>query len=222
MNMEKVYLDEKLWYIDNFLSQEELDWFKPFLDDPKDWYTTMRSPYKNILNKFLGAHVEYDAQGNVIVPTSATPYELLNIFANPQGGIWDRLHQVLPKTYHQHTGVQTFKYVPIDQIDYLLRDDLKQLGGTIDYAMDWHSERPDRDNLSASFSIYLNDDFEGGELEFKYKDIKLKPKAGTLVCIPVGDEYTHRVNIVLSKDRHTLYGNCWLDNNVPESTPEDC
>ena len=219
MNMEKTIIEGDLWVIENFLSQEELDWFKPFLEDPKDWYTTMRSPYKNILNKFLGTHVSYDDAGNVIVPTPDTPYELLPIFAD-ENGIWDRLHKVLPPTYAPHTGVQTFKYIPVDEIKLLLRDDLKN--NEIDYAMGWHCERPDRDNLAGSFSIYLNDDFEGGELEFKYKPYTIKPKAGMLVNIPVGEEWTHKVNIVLGKDRHTLYGNSWLNEDIPRSTPEDC
>lgn len=220
--IEKTIVEGDLWYIENFLSEPELEWFKPFLDDPKDWYTTMRSPYKNILNKFLGAHVEYNENGDVIVPTSDTPYEILPIFANSDIGIWPRLHKVLPPTYHQHTGIQTFKYVPVEEIPELTREDLKQKGEPLDYAMDWHCERPDRDNLAGSFSLYLNDDYEGGELEFKHKPYKFKLPAGTLINIPVGEEWTHRINVVLKKDRHTLYGNCWLDDNVPESTPEDC
>ena len=53
--MEKIYLDEdkKIWIIEDFLSQEELDWFKTQTDDINGWYPTMRSPYGNILNKFL-------------------------------------------------------------------------------------------------------------------------------------------------------------------------
>ena len=49
--MEKIYLDEdkKVWIIEDFLTQEELDWFKTQTEDPNGWYPTMRSPYKNIL-----------------------------------------------------------------------------------------------------------------------------------------------------------------------------
>ena len=51
MNTEKIVIEKDLWYIENFLTKEELDWFKPYINDKRGWYTTMRSPYKNILNK---------------------------------------------------------------------------------------------------------------------------------------------------------------------------
>lgn len=90
----------------------------------------------------------------------------------------------------------------------------------IDFAMPWHED------VAAvfSFSLYLNDDFEGGELEFQNFPIKIKPKAGMLVGIPSGKKYTHKVNKVLGPNsRHTLYGNSWDDiSTSPLSTAEDC
>lgn len=38
---------------------------------------------------------------------------------------------------------------------------------------------------------WLNDDYEGGELEFDYFGIKLKPKAGSLVLFPSNYLYRH-------------------------------
>jgi hypothetical protein len=72
--------------------------------------------------------------------------------------------------------------------------------------------------------LYLNDDYEGGELEFAEVPIKLKPKAGTLAVIPGGHKYRHRVNKVLGPNsRHTLYGNSYIDPSiVVASTKDDC
>jgi hypothetical protein len=208
MNLEKTVLEGDLWYIDNFLTEEELSWFKPYIEDPKDWYTTMRSPYKNILNKFLGSVLKYDEQGNVMTPDPNGGYIDLPIFSKP-GGIWDRIRQVMPEHYDQHSTIQTFKYIPEEKIPLLL-DPMYQNERKVDFAMNWHRDEHEIDNgMIASFSIYLNDDFEVGELEFMNKPYKIKPKAGRFVRIPVTEEFTHRVTLVKGKDRHTLYGNCW-------------
>jgi hypothetical protein len=94
----------------------------------------------------------------------------------------------------------------------------------IDFAMYWHQDPGAESNINASFSLYLNDDFEGGELEFGNLPIKVKPKAGMLAVIPGGDKYKHRVNKVLGPNsRHTLYGNSFIDiESAPESTADDC
>ena len=63
--MEKIHLDEGLWYIKNFLTQKELDVLKPYCDDPVGWYATMRSHYKNILNKFPGSVPEFEEDGSL-------------------------------------------------------------------------------------------------------------------------------------------------------------
>lgn len=237
MNMEKVYIDENTWFIDNFLTQEELDWFKPWMDDPKDWYTTMRSPYKNILNKFIGNVNKYDENGDLIFPTGDNEFFDLPIFSK-EGGIWERLHKVLPPHYRQHATLQTFKYMTDNEIQENLTEETRMHlrgfneNGTpsmtehpVDFAMWWHEDtNPNQPTFNMSFSLYLNDDFEGGELVFKDKPITIKPKAGTLVGIPTIPGYTHKVNKVLGPNsRHTLYGNSWNDpQNVPVSTAEDC
>lgn len=48
--------------------------------------------------------------------------------------------------------------------------------------------------------IYLNDDFEGGELE--YSDLIIKPEVGMLVCH--SGEIKHKVSKVLNGNRYSL------------------
>lgn len=52
--------------------------------------------------------------------------------------------------------------------------------------------------------IYLNDNYEGGEIKFETHDICLKPKTGDLVIFPGNMHYAHEVKKVLSGDRYTL------------------
>lgn len=52
-------------------------------------------------------------------------------------------------------------------------------------------------------ALYLNDDYDGGELYFPTKNFCIKPKAGTSVIFPVG--YTHpHGSKPCSKERHAI------------------
>jgi len=52
--------------------------------------------------------------------------------------------------------------------------------------------------------IYLNDDYEGGELYFPEYDFAIKPEVGTLICFR-GDENTlHGVKKVTDGIRYTI------------------
>ena len=227
--MEKIYLDEdkKVWIIENFLTEEELKWFKEQTDDENGWYPTMRSPYRNILNKFLNIVPRYDETGNIIFPNEESEVLQLPVFTNP-GGIWERLESVLPPVYGRHATLQSFKYMTDEEIKECANVSMLREYGVsvedIDFAMYWHQDPDEEQNIICSFSLYLNDDFEGGELEFAEVPIKLKPKAGTLAVIPSGYKYRHRVNKVLGPNsRHTLYGNSFIDGSIiPQSTKDDC
>jgi hypothetical protein len=59
----------------------------------------------------------------------------------------------------------------------------------------------------ASF-LYLNDDFEGGELNFKDHPICFKPKAGMFAAFAGGHENEHEVKVVSKGDRYTI-GSFW-------------
>jgi Rps23 Pro-64 3,4-dihydroxylase Tpa1-like proline 4-hydroxylase len=52
--------------------------------------------------------------------------------------------------------------------------------------------------------IYLNDDYEGGELSFATHDVTIKPKVGDLIIFPGNMHYAHEVKEVLSGVRYTL------------------
>jgi predicted 2-oxoglutarate/Fe(II)-dependent dioxygenase YbiX len=52
--------------------------------------------------------------------------------------------------------------------------------------------------------LYLNDNYQGGELYFEEIDLLIKPKVNQLVFFPSGSEFRHEVKPVLSGDRYTL------------------
>jgi len=56
--------------------------------------------------------------------------------------------------------------------------------------------------------LYLNENFEGGELNFKDHPITIKPKTGMLAAFAGGHHNEHEVKVILSGDRYTI-GSFW-------------
>ena len=54
-------------------------------------------------------------------------------------------------------------------------------------------------NLSSV--LFLNDDFDGGELYFKFQDLEIKPKAGSLVVFPSNFMYRHECKEVTNGNK---------------------
>jgi hypothetical protein len=220
----KKYIEKDLWIIRNFLSEEEIAWLNEQANDPKDWYTTMRSPYGgNVKNKFLGYIVEYDDNGNMLVPG----LDAKNTGEWNRWPVENRLRAIVPKYFAGAGTFQSFFEVPDEQI-------IAELGHDVDYAMDFHYERDEEDGgwggtpsteagITAAISLYVNDNFDGGILEFKNKPYVIKPEAGMLVNIPLYKEFEHRITKVKNGNRHSLYGRSWdkIENRYV-STNNDC
>jgi hypothetical protein len=54
--------------------------------------------------------------------------------------------------------------------------------------------------------LYLNDVEDGGETEFLYQRMRVKPKQGTLLIWPAGFTHTHRGNPPLSNNKYVITG----------------
>lgn len=74
-----------------------------------------------------------------------------------------------------------------------------------------HSDNSDFDGNPNAFEInkyvsliYLNDDYEGGEIYFPDHNIEIKPKKGMVICFPGGVENIHGVKEVTAGERHTM------------------
>jgi hypothetical protein len=62
---------------------------------------------------------------------------------------------------------------------------------------------------------YLNDVIEGGETEFFYGDIKVKPEAGKLILFPGHMAFPHKGCMPLSSHKYIITG--WLYQSIPQS-----
>jgi hypothetical protein len=223
--MEKIFLDEQLWYIENFLTEEEITTLMAMANEKDGWYKTQRSP--SIRNKFAQLDIPVHPEGTicptrgidlsgdiVMLPQDGVKFDFRDDRALIFNQIFDKLEKVLPPTIVRSGIFQSFWPLTGD-------DD----GGG---AYSWHHEKGHSDDwndrgMTATWSLYVNVDFEGGILEFKDLPHKIQPKAGMLVSIPMTKEWTHRVTPVTKGVRHTLYGTCFEDiSDRVTSTSETC
>lgn len=75
----------------------------------------------------------------------------------------------------------------------------------------WHSESTCRYSACRflAFILYLNDVEDGGETEFLYQSMRVKPETGTLLVFPTMFTHTHRGNPPLAGDKYILNG--WVE-----------
>lgn len=67
---------------------------------------------------------------------------------------------------------------------------------------DWHIDAGRRYPRNVSATIYFNEDYEGGEIEYKHFGISYKPKKGDLILFGSDFTYMHRVVPVRSGLRY--------------------
>ena len=67
----------------------------------------------------------------------------------------------------------------------------------------WHCEAGNLNNSNRMliYSLYLNDDFEGGTTDFMFQKHQEKPKQGKLILFPPGYTHVHRGGMVLSGEK---------------------
>jgi len=109
------------------------------------------------------------------------------------------------------------KYFPIYEQEYSA---LKDSGRHTNYAFKiqktkigggyhvWHYESGSREmcHRLLTWILYLNDVHEGGETEFLYQHMRVKPEQGTLVIWPAAFTHTHRGNPPLSNEKYIVTG----------------
>jgi predicted 2-oxoglutarate/Fe(II)-dependent dioxygenase YbiX len=67
-----------------------------------------------------------------------------------------------------------------------------------------HSDEVGGTNRKLSIVIYLNDDYEGGEIYFRKQNLTIKPKANSLVAFPPTDEFVHEAKPIASGTKYII------------------
>lgn len=70
----------------------------------------------------------------------------------------------------------------------------------------WHCDDGEVHPSKISFVYYINDDYEGGEIQFKNKvyTMPIKPSRDSLIVFPSGMDYIHRVTPVTEGTKYSV------------------
>ena len=63
-------------------------------------------------------------------------------------------------------------------------------------ALTSHTDQHTDPSIQYASILYLNDDYVGGELFFKNKNLEVKPKPRSLLIFPGNEEFEHGVRVV--------------------------
>jgi len=164
-------------------------------------YTTSHVPYIEIPNVFSETLLKeiitfYHANENRATLHNTETKHRLHI--HPNAELEKKIDQKLRKTaYYKMKDVFNFE-VKYRELYKICGYDHKSNGR-------FHSHRdtvPQYNHRVYGMSLLLNDDYEGGELEFSEYNIKLKPKANTAIIFP--GTYSHTVLPVTQGKRMTI------------------
>lgn len=187
--MNKIYLDANIFYIDNFISAEDIDFIlKIFYEnDPK------------FVNKQVwGVH------------------EICDFINNDESQkIWNQLAKKIKELFNNDKERVTNLSSNVRLINYY-SDDITDNHASKDWAMFPHSDtyaiKSESEEVlgqvlvNKGFVLFFTDNFNGGEIVYVNKNISFKPKVGTLLCHPGSDEYTHGVNKFFGGNRIIISG----------------
>lgn len=184
MPSEKIEIYPMVFLVEDFLLPEEIACLDKRCREAteEDWSTQIRKDYEHMAReKFpddLDAQREYLEKGwdNVWTDKHLSIDE-----CGLTQDIQDRLYDTLfdRELYQVNSPARAQRQYP-------------GCGGLrVHYDSEWET------GMAMSIVIYINDDYNGGALHFVDHDIKVKPKAGSLLIFPSTNDYMHGVEEVL-------------------------
>lgn len=176
---DKGFIKEDVVFYNNFLTQEECETLvRVFEDEEQPWS----------MSAF------FESYGMSIMPEDP----ILERYGLPRdyfGKLADRLHKVVEDAHER----------PVKSVSSHAQK--WQIGAFAPF----HSDNTDMEGNPSAWEksklvclLYINDDYEGGELDFRDHDISIKPVAGQLITFPGGFKNIHQVLPVKGSTRHTI------------------
>jgi hypothetical protein len=186
MNIIRPYNNE-IVVVEDFITQEEVDIINELsLKDPSLWEGS---------NDGSGLKEWYNNQLRIEPDNLKEDYWYYRKFLDD---IQDRSKLIFSKEYR----VDSFDFLPINSVSRRIGEGLGVHTDEIDPAHPQYN--PLEKIITHGFVVYINDDYEGGEIFYPNKDIAIKPKARSLVMHPGNKEYEHGVKKVFNNTRYSL------------------
>lgn len=195
----KVYIDPEIYYVENFISQEEID---RLLGSTFEWIKT---------NEDGNGAGPYDEKELDVLKEDGVARRFTGIIGSEQQFWWDtivkRLRELLDNDQEKYNAVPYItKYLP-------------EGGWGLYYHYENHPDcGPIGKYTTKGFTLGLNSGWTGGEVSFKFKPIDFIVEPGTILVFPASEDYTHAVKAVRGGDRivHSafVYSNDFYESEI--------
>jgi hypothetical protein len=171
-------------YIENLVAEKKLSWYQASQSDGADGDSMVNKSARDCFAISLPSydkHPEFKNNPSVFTELSAKIDEKLLPTVDDYRSLYSAHHWTI------NEGWQLLKY---GKDNHFVKhyDDSKQYPRTL------------------SMSYYLNEDYEGGEIEFVNFNLKIKPVADQMIMFPSNYVYTHTVHPVVSGTRYAIVG----------------
>lgn len=177
-------LTDDLICIENFLTDEELEFFNDKIDNAvqADWEIEYMSNLKLFcLEKFGRDDVDNLVAEGKFEITQNWVDKNLNISAHPEYRVlYNRLATLISESDStlELSGMAT----------------IQRMQPSVELKS--HTDQHTDPSIRYATIAYLNDNYNGGELFFKNFNLKIKPKAKSLLIFPGNEQYEHGVETV--------------------------
>ena len=159
------------------------------------------SPISWFRAETIGQGVNQDARTNL---NMCITHLALNENVSLMQNIHNQFNMILlaaTQTYVQNYGInETLVHEPYNILKYKGGQEYK-----------CHYDGGGTTNRTLSALLYLNSDFEGGELEFPFFDIKITPEPGMLILFPSNFAYSHVAKPITAGTKYALV--TWIRDN---------
>lgn len=193
--MQKIYVDENIFYIEDFLSEESFISFSKMCEEYDSNFEYKENFFKN--------RSVFD------MDSFPMPYEYTKA--------WDefisKMNDLFTNDIH-HLGRIKALY-KFDKYDAVTNNRDFCFGRHSDdhgYRSEREEGKEVRPSIFFGANYYINDNYDGGEIYYNKKDISIKPKRNSLVCHPGSEEYEHEVTQIFNTAKYTIP--CFAINNL--------
>jgi hypothetical protein len=177
-------ITDELIYVENFLTDEEISffWDKINSSSQSDWEVEYMSNLKNFcMDKFGRDDVENLVAEGKFEITQNWKDKNLNIGKSPEYRVfYNRLASLVSEAN------------PELELSGLATIQRMQPGVELKSHTDQHTDP----SIRYATIVYINDDYNNGELFFKNIGLKLRPKPKSLLIFPGNEKYEHGVEVV--------------------------
>lgn len=197
----------------NVLSKEGIDFLMNFVKNKEKKDLAVFDPRKTNETGKVESIVEKEVRNTQIIEYEEIINDIYDLYKNIVKNIINPFYDIevydseLPQILHYDIGGH-----------YKPHNDSHGLWKAPDGKIIWRKNM-DRD---LSTILYLNDDFEGGNLIFPDFNLSLKPEPGLFICFPSNYNYVHGVEPVLKGTRYSIVS--WMrvkgEKTVEEETQE--